>query len=361
VDNHITLSQVTARLEENSLRYALVSLQGAASIVLMERGGRVLGPFTHSDGESISWLHEAFGDAGHFAALLAQGAWNVGGERIWLAPEIQYGVRDRSDFWRTLHVPAQVDPGSYALDQSSSGEWRMHQKMTLQAYNLATGRKTLVLKKRICPAEDPLRKTSEHAALLREVAFAGYEQTVMLSEEGAADDIVSESWDLLQVNPGGVVLIPASPCAETVNYYDPAGDLQSVAAHHIRLRITGRRRYKVGFKAAHVFGRAGYLNETTPGQGYLIVRTFFNNPSAPYVEEPANLPGGGGQSIHIYNDDGAFGGFGELECQGQAIGGGTGRSASEDRFVLWLYQGQLSALREISLHLLGCTGLEGGR
>ena len=72
----------------------------------------------------------------------------------------------------------------------------------------------------------------------------------------------------------------------------------------------------------------------------------------PYVEEPDRSPGQQGDSIHIYNDNGGLGGFGELECHGQAIGGLTGRSTSVDQMVLWLYVGAADKVTEIAAHLL---------
>ncbi|NJN98830.1 MAG: hypothetical protein HC875_34425 [Anaerolineales bacterium] len=83
------------------------------------------------------------------------------------------------------------------------------------------------------------------------------------------------------------------------------------------------------------------------------MRNFFNNPAAPYVEERAPWPGQRGHSVHIYNDDGGLGGFGELECNGQTIGGDTGRSSSADQFVLWLYVGAADKVKNLIPHLLG--------
>ena len=99
--------------------------------------------------------------------------------------------------------------------------------------------------------------------------------------------------------------------------------------------------------------RLAYFNHLDDGLAYLIVRDFFNNPSAAYIEEPAHLPGCRGHSVHVYNDDGKLGGFGEVECNGQTIGGVTGRSASTDQLALWLYVGTANKVREIALHLLG--------
>ena len=83
------------------------------------------------------------------------------------------------------------------------------------------------------------------------------------------------------------------------------------------------------------------------------MRNFFNNPSAPYAEEPDHTPGCRGHSIHVYNDDGNAGGFGELECNAPTLGGETGRSSSTDELVLWLYIGAPAKVKEIGLHLLG--------
>ena len=70
------------------------------------------------------------------------------------------------------------------------------------------------------------------------------------------------------------------------------------------------------------------------------------------MEEPADRPGRRGDAIHVYNDDGMFGGFGELECHGQTIGGETGRSSSTDQMLLWVYVGPEHKLIEIATHLL---------
>jgi hypothetical protein len=246
-----------------------------------------------------------------------------------------------------------VDPGRYQLDQSQAGQVVLTQDMTLKAHNVTTGQKELALRRLVRPAADPLRKLSGYDSLLSDTVFAGYEQVVTLSE-AQADHIHSEAWSLIQINPGGVLLIPASPRVEYSDYYEPMDEkVQTIYPDHVRLQITGDRRYKVGYKAAHVFGRLGYYNHLDDGRAYLAVRNFFVNPTVPYAEEPADLPGQQGHSIHVYNDDGAFGGFGELEVNCQTIGGETGNSSSTDHLLLWLYVGPPEQVQEIGVHLLG--------
>ena len=349
----VSYNQVVARLDENSLSYGTVTLQNDMKIVISQRGGRIFGPFLPGRGESALWINSAFARSPSFKGFLSSGNWNLGGERVFIAPEIQYCVVDRGDFWGTYRTPKQVDPGRYHLVESTPNEWQLSQDLTLQVCNVATGEKDLHLKRVVRTAADPLGSLSAYEKLMDGVLFAGYEQVVTLTER-KLDDIMSEIWDLAQLRAGGELLIPASPRVEVTNYHEPVGENHiRVHSNHVRLQITGDRMYKVGFKAPHVTGRAGYFNHFSDGRAYLIIRNFFNNPSAPYVEEPYHSVGERGLSTNVYNDDGALGDFGELECNGQTIGGETGRSTSTDQMVLWLYVGPDDKLQEIALHLLG--------
>ena len=86
--------------------------------------------------------------------LVAARDWNIGGDRIWIAPEIQYNCTDRTDFWGTLDLPKQMDPGNYTLKQIGDG-WTLAQDVTLEAHNLNTGGKTLHVDARLPPRAGP--------------------------------------------------------------------------------------------------------------------------------------------------------------------------------------------------------------
>jgi hypothetical protein len=276
----------------------------------------------------------------------------MGGERLWLAPEVQFNVQDRTQFAATYKLPPQIDPGHYTLTQPQPGEWRLEQDMTVEVHNTASGVKDLHIQSLIQQVDDPLRQISDYATLIDGVIFAGYKQVVTLAE-AKQDGILSAAWNIIQLNPGGVILIPASPCVEWTNYYDPAGELQEIKNNHVQVSITGEHWYKLGYKAAHVTGRLGYFNYLYDDQAYLLVRNFYNNPSALYIDEPGPLPGVRGDSIQVYNDGGTLGGFGEMEVHGQAIGGETGKSSSRDEFTLWLYMGRDDKIKRLIPHLLG--------
>ncbi len=353
MNSKITRSQLEASLQATDQAYAVVSLQNEVSLIVSRRGGRVFGPYLSADSESIFWTNSALAAPETFREFLASDDWNLGGERIWIAPEIQYMVKDRTDFWGTIQVPPAIDPGDYSLKQIGPEQCQFSMDCTLPVYNLTTGEKQLHVEKAIHPVDDPLRGLSEYKSLISGVTFAGYEQVVTLSES-RLDGILSETWNLIQLNAGGQLIIPASPLIEYTDYYEPIDeDHQTLHTNHISLNITGRRRYKVGYKAVQTFGRLGYFNQLADDRAYLLVRNFFNNPAVPYAEEPWHTPGRRGHSIHVYNDGGMFGGFGELEVNGQTIGGETGQSSVTDQFVLWLYVGHPDKLKTLATHLLG--------
>ncbi len=351
---NITDRHIVDRLEENGLRYAVLPLQNGVTIIISERGGRVFGPFLEPAGESIYWVSGAFTQTETFRKFLDAGDWNLGGDRNWIAPEVQYIVKDRANPAGSESVPAQMDPGQHRLDQPRSGQWRLRQDMTLTAYNTATGLKELHLETLTRPIEDPLRYVGNYHNLAAGVVYAGYEQVISLSES-KLDAIMSEAWNVIALNPGGVMLVPVSPSFEVTDYVPQPIDanFQAIHSNYVSLRVTGDRQYKVGYKAAHTTGRLAYLNYLDDGRAYLVIRNFFNNPSSIYIEEPAPHPGRWGDSIHVYNDGGQYGGYGELESHGQTIGGMTGKSSSTDQFALWLYVGAPGKIEEIAAHLLG--------
>ena len=117
MNHHITDREISHRLEENDIPYGVLALADDVHILITQRGGRVFGPFLKPDSESLYWVNPAFAAADAFKAYLASGEWNLGGERIWIAPEVQYLVRDRTDFWNSLHFPPAMDPGAFSWNR----------------------------------------------------------------------------------------------------------------------------------------------------------------------------------------------------------------------------------------------------
>ena len=92
----ISYQQVVARLEENGLPFGELALQNGVTIIVSQHGGRIFGPFLSKESASIFWSNDVFAGPDTFKAFLDSGSWNIGGDRMWIAPEIQYHVPDRN-------------------------------------------------------------------------------------------------------------------------------------------------------------------------------------------------------------------------------------------------------------------------
>lgn len=352
-----TLTQLRRTLDGAGEPHHILPLQDGAVALITRRGARVLGLFPTPDADNLYWTNDALRSADTLRKFVSGGEWNLGGERFWIAPEVQFNVRNRADFFGTLIVPPTVDPGDYAMVVDGSTV-TFHEELKLNAYNTGTGVKQLDIRRSIQPITNPLRGLRNYTELMRGVNYAGYEQSATLTELDNTP-LMSEVWNLVQLNAGGQLIIPCSAEIEASDYFGSVPEeARAVVNNHLRLRITGKRQYKVGYKAASMTGRMGYWNTLPNGREYIIVRQFFNNPSSIYAEEPPDKPGETGHSVHVYNDGGQFGGensFGEMECSGQTIGGRTGRQVSTDNFLLWAYIGAPEAIRRIARILIGVS------
>lgn len=350
-----TYRDVVERLNEQDIAHREVQLADGSIVVVSAYGGRIYGPFRSADAESEAWLPEAFADREAFAALVASGFWNVGGERLWIGPEIAYMIVDRDDYWGSYTMPVAIDP---AVHEFTGVQARMSRSGTVLARHLASGEVRVDVDIEVLPAPSPLRHLSD-AAPARAARCAGYTERVALTQDGLLDAPV-ESWNLVQVRGGGRAIIPAVPRVEVTDYYEPVGHFLRRHPTAVTAEMTGAHRYKIGFKAPHVHGRAGHLRRTGEHEYVLLVRQFANDPAAPYSEEPDFAPGVLGDSIHIYNDDGGLGGFGEVEARGRTTGYGTGRTTSVDEFTSWWFFGTREQIDDVAGHLLGVSLAELG-
>ena len=351
----INIDQVLGALRAGGVAYGFLDLSDGYRLVIVGRGGHALGPFD-ATGRSVLWLNPAaWGSEQTYVRFVEEGQWNVGGERLWLAPEIRFTVQDRSDFWGTYILPSDMDPGAYQL-QSTGQTILLSSEAALPRFNPVGDVVRLHIKRSYRPVANPLRHLKTFAELSDGIAYSGFSHDVAIAVQSPAPDAAVEAWTLAQVIPEGTLIVPAAPGVEFEDYYEPIDDQHlQITSSAALLAVTGRRRYKIGFRSPHLTGRVGYFKRCPGGQAELIVRNFFNDPSSEYVEEPADRVGCRGLSVHVYNDGGVFGGFGELECNGRTIGGKMGASGS-DEFAFWFFKGAEAKVRRLSEALLGHWG-----
>ena len=333
------------------MKYELLPVGEGWQAVVTEHGGHVFGPFSEAYPEGIFWIPETVYDREQYGKLISRKIWNIGGDRVWIAPEIEFNIRDRAHFRETLDTPKSIDPGSYEMTREGEN---VHLRMSLDlvSRNTVTGSMHIDFHRMIHRAENPLRRLPSYEALMEGLSYCGIEEVIRLSGT-SSEDVLAESWDLLQIRPKGTLFIPMYEPMRGTDHYEPAGGHEQLTENGVTLRITGDSRYKIAYRSAVLTGRFGYLADSDTDSSVLIIICYPNNPSAMYSEEPPLIEGDTGYSIHVYNDDGNSGGFAEMECNMPTIGKPTGIDCSEDRLSKWIFTGKTEKLKAVARILLG--------
>lgn len=293
-------------------------------LLLLERGGRVLGLWPPGDPQSFFWLNEN-----------ATG-WNVGGDRTWISPEVDVFVPEFPDT-SVFRVPVGLDPGAYRFSGDSP---RLSSRCAL-ALSRSGKLVELEIEKSWEPAPDPLRA--------KNVRYAGYSQTTELRCANRAKAPVA-IWNIVQVPHGGEALLPVHGRSRPRLYFGdiPPEDLRS-DPHMIRYLARRPGLAKFGIDPISATGRLGYL--WTSGEGMnLVVRNIAVNPWTEYGDVVWTNPremDGQGCAIQICSVDNELGAYVELEYHAP-----MGHS---DVSQLCAYRGSEEAIFPIARQLLGVS------
>lgn len=350
MDNRITKQQILDRYAEQGLRLSCIPIGDGYEILVTEYGGRIFGPFG-PDGESVLWVNGVFKDREQFAEFVRKRNWNLGGDRLWFEPELDFFCTSPETFDESYTVPGPMDPGHYQMEEGQEGVGLVNKaRVTLPSDG---SEKCYEVSRTIRPAENPL-------AYLRgsqfDVKYCGYFQDIDLKDIPSENGLRTEPWLLTQINPGGRVLVPYLGDFEFVDYYEPVDEnCQKVYGNYAELNITGQRKYKTAYRAANTFGRMAYVNRTASGQLYLMIRNYYNDPSLPYSSGPWREPEDRGCSMYFYNDGGSEGGYGEFENSCMPAGPELRDGTSHSSTALWFFFGQAEELEKVIRTLLGIS------
>jgi len=339
----ITFEQVCLRLDENKISYMIDDLENGFSIIVSSYGGRIFGPFRNKK-ESCCWINPVFKNKSGFKEFVSGRSWNIGGDRIWLEPEIQYNVPEPEDFWGSYTVPDDLDPGHYQLERDSDKNPVLSQEMNLKVHDGSSGKKKLQIERSIISAENPVPYL--------DIEFCGYHHQIGM-KEFTSDSVFSGAWNLLQLKPDGVLHIPTIQEAGYVDYYDPITmDYQSINKDSIEVKIDARCQYKVGYSSLDTIGRSGYVS-TYLGKPYLLIRIYGNSPIGDYIDEKLDKKLNSGISLRVYNDNGKMGDFAEHECSCLPIGNNQDRSENMETISNLFFFGKEDVLKEVGKRFLG--------
>ena len=124
--------KVIELLRLNGYDYQILSTGTRGAILVLPSYGRVLGLWCDKQAKSIYWINPGFLKRG---SEKDESGWvNLGGHRIWIAPEREFFIGDLSRPFDTYKVPASVDPGQYEIEFESN-QLTLKNKGKIRAFN----------------------------------------------------------------------------------------------------------------------------------------------------------------------------------------------------------------------------------
>ena len=319
-----------------------------SKVLILPHGGRILGLFASPGGENFLWTHPALESLDSAHAFYQSREWhNSGGDRTWLAPEVDLFFPKFPQLDQYLQ-PRQLDPGNYRLE--GTGEEPRFVNELEVTFSRTQRQMGLRIAKAVSPALNPLR----YERLSTSIEYAGYtlRTSLELLEPDACGPDRIGIWNLLQLPHGGDMWIPtySRSTPRVIMGTISANDL-NVNDRHIQYRMHASGEHKIGIRAVATTGRVGYLYQGAD-HAALVIRNFFVNPCGEYVDVPWDNTGDFGYCIQACNIKSGLGSFSELEYHSPAIGSGTGRTCSVDESQVWAYRGDPQTIRTIAQSLL---------
>src|ERR1700735_5128297 len=146
--------------------------EDGARLLILPYGGRILGVFAPGSDENFLWTNSVLNSTETARAYYASDDWqNSGGDRTWLAPELDFFFPkfpdiDISGYWQ----PRSLDPGNYELTQTDHGV-KLTNRLEMHGFR-SKKRASLEITKSVAGAPNPLRYDT--ALKIGAVEYAGH-------------------------------------------------------------------------------------------------------------------------------------------------------------------------------------------
>jgi hypothetical protein len=319
---------------------------GAGSFLFTVNAARLLVAELPGVRGNLFWHHPDVENPQAASKAFGSGGGNIGGDRLWLGPEIAYmwptTADARRDPFGTWFMNRAMDPGAYQLLDHGTDHVTVTTDMSLTDQRSGQKISTRVKRTYNKPGNSPRWPAGVVGA-----SFSTTSELTLLSGDPGA---VACTWPLLQVPPGGWLICPThQPVAEPRSYYNPWGEKLRTTPSAVITTVTGEGNNKFGLSPTQTTGRMGYLRKVGDVTT-LIFRAFDPQPKEPYVDVPRDSDERfGGDALQSFNG----GGFGEMEAQDPAIIAGSGPTSRTNRFVTHVIAGPDAAVREVASELLG--------
>jgi len=323
-------------------------------LLLLPYGARVLGLYTPQNDESFYWVNPKLQRGDTARALLDSDEWhNPGGDRTWLAPELDVFFPDYPSTKR-YQQPRELDMSDYAVERTAGG-LRMARRMTLDLARPGCD-VDLELAKWLGPAPNPLRHDTEIAWALEALQYAGYTQRTTLELMDKPDERIRVGiWNLMQLPSGGDLIVPTYARANPQTCFGaiPPEHL-TIEDRLLRLAVRFADSHKIALRGSTTCGRAGYVYPQG-NEWSLVVRNFFIDPSGEYVDVQQFAPDEFGYAVQFCRVDNELGDFFEVEYHAPALGAPPEPSRADDVSQVWAFRGRREAIEAVSRHLLGAS------
>jgi hypothetical protein len=322
------------------------------SLLVLPRSGRLLGLVSNQvDAVLPFWTP---------AEAAPPENWNVGGDRTWISPELEYFV-DSNDQYT---VPRCLDPGNWSLEASTTEEIRLGMNGVI-LHRTTSLPIQLQIRKSFTHSPNPLLQNSSTASLAEpSVSYIGCETTTKLSLEplGNTNSLSAAEgkgycslWSIMQLPSDGTALIPTQGGAQPLTMFaDRQPDSIYTTSYGTSIPCGGLTKFKLSFDAIASTGRMGYIRRLSDDTSTLIIRQFNVQPAGVYPDYPPDQPSYRGSCVQVFNDGGQFGNFAELEYHAPALPIWK-PGQSSDRSALFYYTGPASSIDRIAHCMLGMS------
>lgn len=337
---------------------AVLDAPDGCRLLILPEYGRVLGLYTADSDENFFWTNPALATAESATAYFRRDGWcNPGGDRTWLAPEIELFIADLAGPEQVYAVPIGLDPGQW---QGTDGEHGLRLRNESVVQLKRSGRAArFIMTKDYRHAANPLRD------LASDLSYAGYEQTTILELEADQCGTLPLRlgiWNLIQLPKLGRMIVPTycRPVPQTVFGEVPPADL-TLAEHALVWNMADAGgNAKLSLKADVLTGRAGYLycSSADADLWNLVVRNFAVNPSGDYVDALWDDPAEAGYAFQACAVNDGTERFNELEYHAPAAATVPGQNRACDQSQIWAFRGAFANIAIVAEHLLG-TQLRG--
>jgi len=315
-----TVHDLIEAMEPHTRVIILGDPNGAMLAVTPEYGAKVIAlSVDGTRGRNLLWPNPKIGTKEFWAGPKLD--WNLGGARTWIAPEADFYLdKDRNWF-----VPEVMDPGHYQLD------WQESNLITCSnEFHIKNNKDQHYHLKIIRTIELLDQKPEFVGPNMKYVGLKFTHELLNLSDLTIGQDVDYVGlWSLIQLDTAGTMIIPIRRDSAhqniTVRDYGPTNfnivppERMTIGDDYISVKIDGKFRCKLGVAPWAARNGIAYLSyRKNSDQGILYLKQFDVQPNGIYLDHPWERPYDYGDAIQMYNDDGRFGGFCEIECHGPA-------------------------------------------